>query len=177
MCLGRFGPLAETAGPQLAGTGWPAAARSSRSAAYVDRTTCMSPEHHIATTGQRLAAYLVDLLVLGPPLAAVLARLEADRRLRRGGGLVLLVANGYHVVFEGSSGRTPGKRATGIEVVREDGRPCTYRAATVRTLARFLDVLPVGYLAALVSMAVTKRRQRLGDLLAGTVVVDRGASS
>lgn len=138
----------------------------------------MAPLRPVATARQRTAAYLVDFLVLGPPLAAVPAFFDSSRkRFLAGGSIVLLVANLYHVAFEGAAGRTPGKRALGIEVVRSDGAPCTYRAAAVRTLARFLDFLPVGYLAAYASMALTERRQRLGDLLGGTVVVRGGRES
>lgn len=135
----------------------------------------MSSAPQFATARRRIAAYLFDLLVLGPPLAATAATaFDRGQRLRRGGAVALLVANAYHVVFEGTTGRTPGKLALGIEVVGEDGEPCGYRAATVRTLARFVDFLPVAYLAAFASMGLTERRQRLGDLLAGTVVVAGG---
>lgn len=128
-----------------------------------------------ATAGRRIAAYLVDFAVLGPPLLAGVASVDPDGdRLRRGGALALLVANLYHVVFEGTTGRTPGKRALGIRVVDADGGPCSYRAAKLRTLGRFGDFLPVAYLTAFGSMALTERRQRLGDLLGGTVVVRGG---
>ena len=135
----------------------------------------MSTAPQFATAGRRIAAYIVDFVVLGPPLLAAVARLDPDGgRLRRGGALALLVANVYHVLFEGTTGRTPGKRALGIRVADADGGPCTYRAATLRTLGRFVDFLPVAYLAAFGSMALTERRQRLGDLLGGTVVVRGG---
>ena len=136
----------------------------------------MTHTRPLATTGRRVAAYVVDALVLGPPLVALVAVAFDTRRerLRRGGALALVVANLYHVVLEGSTGRTAGKRALGIQVVREDGEPCDRRAATVRTLARFVDFLPVAYLAAFVSMALTEQRRRLGDLLGGTVVVQGG---
>lgn len=136
----------------------------------------MSSSPQPATTARRIAAYALDLLALGPPLVAVAAVAFDTRRERlgRGGALALLVATLYHVVLEGSSGATAGKRALGLEVVREDGRPCDHRAATIRTLARSLDFLPVAYLAAFVSMALTERRRRLGDLLGGTVVLGEG---
>lgn len=135
----------------------------------------MSATRQFATARRRIAAYLVDFAVLGLPLLAAVARLDLGRkRLRRGGAVALLVANLYHVIFEGTTGRTPGKRALGIRVVDADGGRCTYRGATLRTLGRFVDFLPVGYLAAFVSMAATDRRQRLGDLLGGTVVVRGG---
>lgn len=126
----------------------------------------------LATAGERTVAYMVDFLVLGPPLTAVASAFETRRGRLLGGGLVaLLVANLYHVAFEGTTGRTPGKRVLGVRVVAAEGDPCGYRAATVRTLARFLDFLPVGYLAAFVSIARSGRRQRVGDRLGGTVVV------
>ena len=135
----------------------------------------MSTAPQFATAGRRIAAYLVDFVVLGPPLLAAVARLDLDGdRLRRGGAFALLVANLYHVLFEGTTGRTPGKRALRIRVVDADGGPCTYRAAALRTLGRFVDFLPVAYLVAFGSMALTERRQRLGDLLGGTVVVRGG---
>lgn len=138
----------------------------------------MSSAHPLAATRRRIAAYLVDLLLLGPPLAAVAAgAFDRGERLRRVGAFALLVANLYHVVLEGTTGWTLGKRALGIQVERVDSAPCGYRAATVRTLARFVDFLPLGYLAAFASMALTERRQRVGDLLGRTVVVRRGGDA
>lgn len=128
-----------------------------------------------AKTRRRAAAYLVDTLLLGPPLFALLVAGARRGRLRRESLFAVVAAVLYHVAFEGTTGQTPGKRALGIRVVRADGEACTVRAAIVRTLARFLDFLPVGYLAAFAAMALTARRQRLGDLLAGTVVVETGA--
>lgn len=148
-----------------------------RSSGTSSRTTSKSEPSAspLATAGQRAAAYLFDALVLGPPMVAALSQFDSHRgRLGRNGLVVLLVANLYHIAFEGTTGWTPGKRAVGIQVVRSDGGPCTYRAATIRTLARFVDFLPFGYLAAFGSMALTERRQRLGDLLARTVVFDSG---
>lgn len=82
-----------------------------------------------------------------------------------------VIAFPYHVLLEGATGRTPGKALLGVAVVREDGRPCTYARAAVRTALRFVDWLPAGYLVGLLSIALTERRQRVGDRLAGTVVV------
>lgn len=127
-----------------------------------------------ATARRRAAAYLLDAALLGPPLLLALVVGARRDRPRRTALLAFVAINLYHVVFEGTTGRTPGKRAVGVRVVREDGAPCTAWPATVRTLARVLDFLPVGYLAAFVAMARSPRRRRLGDLLAGTVVIEEG---
>lgn len=92
------------------------------------------------------------------------------RRVTLGGLFGVVGAFLYHIVFEGTWGQTPGKKVFGIVVVRENGEPCTYGAATVRTAFRLVDALPIAYLAAFVSIRLTERQQRLGDIAAGTVV-------
>lgn len=83
---------------------------------------------------------------------------------------------GYHVVFEIVwDGRSPGKRVAGIRVVRPDGSPEGALEALIRNLARAVDMLPFGYIVGLVTMAITPTQRRLGDLLAGTILVkERG---
>lgn len=137
-----------------------------------DRPTDAVSASRPASVRSRVLAYLVDLVLVG---GAILAAAWTGRSPVRGPMAAVrravAAATLYHVVFEGFTGRTAGKVVAGIAVVREDGSPCTLRAATVRTLGRFLDWLPVGYLLGFLSVAVTDRRQRVGDLLAGTVVV------
>ena len=77
----------------------------------------------------------------------------------------------YDVGFEVlSGGRTPGKRWTGLRVVRSGGQPVGFVASAIRNILRLVDFLPSVYLAGIVSILVTKRNQRLGDLAADTVV-------
>jgi uncharacterized RDD family membrane protein YckC len=78
----------------------------------------------------------------------------------------------YQIGFEGLTGTSLGKVVAGIRVTTIDGQPIGLRAATVRNLMRFVDGLGV-YLVAALSVLLTRRRQRLGDLAAGTVVVCR----
>jgi uncharacterized RDD family membrane protein YckC len=77
----------------------------------------------------------------------------------------------YNVLFEVlAQGRTPGKRATHLRVVREQGTPVDLPASLVRNLLRLIDELLFG-LPALVAILLTKHNQRLGDLAAGTLVI------
>ena len=79
---------------------------------------------------------------------------------------------GYYPLFEGLwKGRTPGKRAQRLRVVRTDGQPVTIGPVLVRNLLRIVDFLPVYYVIGTISMILTKRSQRIGDLAAGTIVV------
>lgn len=78
----------------------------------------------------------------------------------------------YFVLCESLwSGRSVGKWALGIRVVSTQGRRVTFFSSLVRNLVRVVDYLPTGYLVGLVTMLVTKKEQRLGDLAAGTVVI------
>lgn len=89
--------------------------------------------------------------------------------------LVFLLEWFYPVFFEVlNRGATPGKLALGIAVVEENGHPVGWSASTVRNFLRVADMLPFGYLIGLVSMLLSPRFQRLGDLAAGTLVVHRG---
>jgi uncharacterized RDD family membrane protein YckC len=85
--------------------------------------------------------------------------------------LVALAA--YFVVFEALWGRTLGKLVTGTIVIDRDGRAPGFTKAIARTLLRLIEVNPllIGGLPAGIALLVTKRHQRMGDLLAGTYVV------
>ncbi|SEU37064.1 RDD family protein [Stigmatella erecta] len=68
-------------------------------------------------------------------------------------------------------GQTPGKRLTGIRVVRSDGSPVGVYESAVRNLLRAVDFLPLFYATGCISMLFTPQHRRLGDLLAGTLLV------
>ena len=86
---------------------------------------------------------------------------------------VFALWSGYFVLFEWWwAGQTPGKRWLRLRVIREDGRPVTFWEAAARNLVRILDMEPFPfYSVGLVSVFVSSRDQRLGDFVAGTVVV------
>jgi len=87
--------------------------------------------------------------------------------------LQFLIINGYFAIFEWVwSGQTPGKRWLRLRVIREDGRPISFYEAMIRNLLRLIDfIVPPFYSIGLVSVFATERDQRVGDLVAGTVVV------
>ena len=69
------------------------------------------------------------------------------------------------------NGQTLGKRLFGLRVINEDGSPARFIAVFVRNLVRVADFLPGLYGFGLVSIVLSSRSQRLGDLAAGTYVV------
>lgn len=87
--------------------------------------------------------------------------------------VVFLIFSGYFVFFEWVwRGQTPGKRWLKLRVIREDGRPITFWEASVRNLLRSVDILPMPfYSIGLISVFVSSIDQRVGDMVAGSVVV------
>jgi uncharacterized RDD family membrane protein YckC len=85
--------------------------------------------------------------------------------------VVFTVVWGYFPLFEWlRGGQTPGKRLQGIRVIRTSGEPAGFAPVMVRNLLRIVEVYALPFIA-LISMFVTARSQRLGDLAAGTMVV------
>jgi uncharacterized RDD family membrane protein YckC len=84
---------------------------------------------------------------------------------------------GYFTLFEGLwHGQTPGKRVAKIRVIQQSGRAITIFESLSRNFVRAVDFLPSFYVAGSISIFVTSRHQRLGDLVAGTLVVHEGQS-
>ncbi|MDB4908237.1 MAG: protein of unknown function transrane [Gemmatimonadetes bacterium] len=80
---------------------------------------------------------------------------------------------GYYVLFEGlADGQTPGKKNMGLRVVRDGGYSVGFGASAVRNLVRIVDMQPViSYGAGLTALVFSKSGKRLGDMVAGTIVV------
>jgi uncharacterized RDD family membrane protein YckC len=125
-----------------------------------------------------LDALLMVLLLLAVLLVMATVGDDADPALAAAVGLTTTVGVfvGYPLLWETlTRGRSPGKYAMGLRVVRGDGGPIVFRHALARALAGFiidfgLLSLFTGFFAVVVS-ASSARGQRIGDLLAGTVVV------
>lgn len=77
----------------------------------------------------------------------------------------------YGVIFEVlNNGMTPGKKMQGLQVIHADGTPIRFPASMLRNLLLTIDFLPVAYLLGIVSMTLTSKFQRVGDLAADTLV-------
>jgi uncharacterized RDD family membrane protein YckC len=86
--------------------------------------------------------------------------------------LLFLLNSGYFALFEIFwNGQTPGKRYAEVRVIKDDGRPIGAYEAIVRNALRLVDMLPAMYGIGLVSIFLSRQSKRLGDFVAGTVVV------
>lgn len=133
---------------------------------------------HLPVAGPvpRALAWVVDFALRLAVLMLASMALGLLGRTGTGVFLVLLFAIFwfYPVVFEVLfDGRTPGKRALGLQVISADGAPVGWRASFVRNLLRTVDMLPFGYAAGLVASLCDPAARRIGDMVAGTLVVHR----
>lgn len=136
-----------------------------------------------ATVGSRGAALLVDWVVqailftvLALAVRSALAAPGLPTWIAPTVSVVLtfLVYFGYPIAFEtawNGGGRTPGKAVLGLRVVTVEGAPVGFRHAAIRAALGLIDFVVTFGLAAVVSSLVSRRHQRLGDLVAGTVVL------
>jgi uncharacterized RDD family membrane protein YckC len=143
-----------------------------------DTITIATPEGielrlQLAGLGSRFIAGAADLIIQ----LILLAILALVTQGVSGAGAVVLVLGAfvitvfYPILFELlAGGRTPGKRMTHLRVLRDSGAPVDLPASAIRNLMRLIDGPLLLYLPTVVSIAVTRRNQRPGDLAAGTIV-------
>ena len=144
----------------------------------------------LANVGNRFLAAAIDHLiqVSAIVLFVVAAGALSDWQVFNSTGVwtaaltVLMIFGvfwGYFVLFETLwSGQTPGKRIMKLRVVREDGRPVRFFEVFVRNLIRFvIDFQPIpSYAVGVVTIIFSGRSKRVGDFVAGTVVVKERAT-
>lgn len=131
----------------------------------------------VAGLGSRMIACLIDSLLQFAVAFGILSAVGVSGGTSSTVEVVVvllvlfLVVWGYYPLFEFFlHGRTPGKAAQRLRVVRTDGQPAGGASILVRNLIRIVDVFALPFLA-VISMVISSRSQRLGDLAAGTMVV------
>lgn len=145
----------------------------------------------IAGLGSRLGAALIDLTIsvlvfiaviiaaalLGPPRSLLDIGTRTDRSTAWALAILVIMQFallwGYYLLFEGlGDGQTPGKRVFRLRAVRDGGYSVGFAASAVRNLMRIVDLQPAfTYLIGITSIVFSKSGKRLGDIVAGTIVV------
>ena len=148
-------------------------------------------EFPLAGLGSRFVAILLDYLVQGAFVLLLIliffvflsgvsshvsSRVSDSQSAKWGVAIAIaipfLLQWGYFTLFEAFwRGQTPGKRVMRIRVIQQTGRQVSLFESMGRNLVRVVDWLPAFYIVGAISLFVTRRQQRLGDLIAGTLVV------
>jgi uncharacterized RDD family membrane protein YckC len=157
----------------------------------IDTPEQISLELPLAGIGSRFLALTLDSLIqIGAILvltifAVVISKVyeglsgSADKFFSETIGTIVVIVVpfclywGYFAFFEILwQGRTPGKRVAGIRVIHQTGRPMTAIECIGRNLLRVIDMEPVPlYAVGLICMMCNKQNRRIGDFVAGTIVV------
>jgi uncharacterized RDD family membrane protein YckC len=156
----------------------------------IDTPEQISLELPLAGIGSRFLALTLDsliqvgvlivLTILGWFVSMAYTNLSgaADKFFSETVGTIVLILVpfclywGYFAFFEILwQGRTPGKRVAGIRVIHQTGRPMTAIESIGRNLLRAIDIQPGIYAVGLICMMCNKQNRRVGDFIAGTIVV------
>src|SRR3984893_17921756 len=157
---------------------------------FTDKLTIVTPEQTsldfaVAGIGSRFLALAWDTLIqlliglvvgFGGGLTLAGLSIAAPKTAMWAGALLILffffLHFGYFAFFQILwNGQTPGKRKAGIRVIKDSGRPLTPAESIARNLMRIVDWLPAYYAVGMMSAILTKENKRLGDLIAGSLVV------
>jgi uncharacterized RDD family membrane protein YckC len=152
----------------------------------IDTPELIPIEFPLAGIGSRFLAVMFDMLLqlVAYVVLLLLGALVFGRELERywpkawtwSKAIFILIFFclywGYYAFFEAIwNGQTPGKRNAGIRVIKDTGRSITPFEAIGRNLVRVVDQFPGMYAVGVVTMFLNKKSKRLGDFVAGTVVV------
>lgn len=158
--------------------------------ASFDKLTIETPEQihlefPLAGIGSRFLAVAIDSLIQSSLLAAsfIVATLVTTGSFsfwQAGWSwatavlviALFLIVYVYYAFFEAIwNGQTPGKRYTHLRVIKDSGRPITPYEAITRNLLRVVDQLPGIYAVGILAILLSRQNKRLGDHVAGTIVV------
>jgi len=147
----------------------------------VSELTITTPEHveirlEPAGAGSRFLAVFIDFIIT-TGMSVFIRQICILLLPAAFAGAVFITSSfvltwGWHIWFEmKGGGRTPGKRALSLRVVDARGLPLSIHQSLVRNIVRVIDFMPVFYGVAAVSSIVDPLRRRLGDVVAGTLVI------
>ena len=150
----------------------------------------MDVELPLAGPGGRSYAFIIDwhirvlIAICWMPIAMLIVAVADVSAVGVRGVKVLLFGPAvliyllYHPVVElAMGGQTPGKRIAGVRVVTRLGQPPSMVAILIRNVFRLIDSLPAFYTVGLLSTIVTRDNVRIGDLAAGTVLINLPGTS
>ncbi|MBE1555247.1 RDD family protein [Sporosarcina limicola] len=147
----------------------------------------VSLQFQLAGLGSRATAFIIDLLILLVVniliIIALIIVFAGGRDLLDFTGTdslllgitivgLFLINTGYFIALEYfSGGRTIGKRVIGIRAIQENGHSLTLLSSFIRNFLRVIDNLPAGYFLGIIMIFFHSKHKRIGDLVAGTIVV------
>jgi len=145
----------------------------------VSTTQQIDIDYDVAGLGERMLGWLIDagIFVLLFLAGGILAAIMADMGFDEVGFIVLLVIYGLLYVFYDLvcevffNGQSVGKRAMKIKVISLDGTQPTLGQYLLRWVFRIVDFVLTSGIGAVISIAITPNKQRIGDIVANTTLI------
>ncbi|MCM3567693.1 RDD family protein [Neobacillus mesonae] len=147
----------------------------------------VSLQFRLAGLGSRAAAFIIDQILLGIVnlvlLILLIVTMEgmsslpaffSDSTMPIAIAIIafFIINYGYFFFLEFfTGGRTLGKKLAGIRVIQENGHSITLLSSFIRNFLRLIDALPTGYFLGIILVFFHSKHKRLGDMVAGTIVV------
>jgi uncharacterized RDD family membrane protein YckC len=156
---------------------------------FRDKLTIETPEQtvlefEVAGIGSRFLALAYDTLIqillgLGLLVVMLVVAVALPNSANTGVWFLALIVLSYFLLYFGYftifeiiwNGQTPGKKKEGLRVIKDSGRPITPAESVGRNLMRIVDQLPAFYAVGIGSVLLSRQNKRLGDFVAGTIVV------
>jgi len=128
-----------------------------------------------APVSKRIVAGLIDSVIIASAWFALISFQHEPVplypiRLTLSVAYLLSIAFAYYFLQEGLFASTIGKTLLKLRIVDKSGDPCSFGCSFARNILRFIDWLPAVYMLAAVIISVSHERQRLGDMVAKTIV-------
>ncbi len=136
-------------------------------------------EFEPGSLGDRIAAAIIDDLIIAGYVFAVIMLFSSGnlRSGRSGFSIFLFVMLALPVVFYNLAselllnGQSAGKKMMDIKVISLSGEQPSFSQYLIRWIFRLIDFTFSGHMVGVILVAATEKKQRLGDLIAGTAVV------
>lgn len=136
-------------------------------------------EYKPAGLVERIFATMIDFLIIGGIVLFVI--MISSKFLQQNSVFIVsltTILSCYHLLFEFyMDGKSPGKMALHLQVVRLDGNKLLFWDYLLRWMLRLIDITICLGIVAITSIIVTKKMQRLGDIAAGTIVIRQKAAA
>lgn len=138
--------------------------------------------YEVVGIGSRFIAGIIDSAIIGSAIGLLIllvfwlfraSNAESSSIFLAIGFIIgFAILWGYYIFFEMLwNGRSPGKRIAGLRVIKQDGTPISLSESIIRNLVRTIDSLPALYGLGIITMFIDDQSRRLGDIMAGTLVV------
>jgi uncharacterized RDD family membrane protein YckC len=143
----------------------------------IQSTELVFLENELGGLGSRAGAFLLDMVIRYAVITVIMLSFGPGENYSPGYVyfmimLIMIIYFGYHPFLEFFlAGKTPGKFAAGIRIIKRDGSRMSILDSLIRNILRIVDMLPAAYCTGILVVFFERHNRRFGDIVADTIVV------